>query len=61
MDIEKMTSRQWLNYRDDLLNNWVKKGNVLTPNIYCADCNPADEYTCFICEINQVESAAQDD
>lgn len=53
-DIENMPRNEWLNYRDELLNEWQSAGNVLRPNIECRSCNPSDDYTCLICEIDQV-------
>ena len=55
INIEKMTRDEWLIYRDDKLNDWLDKGNVLKPNIHCQICDPEDGYTCLTCEIDQIE------
>ena len=54
-DIEKMTANEWLNYREDLLEGFCKRGNVLKPTMGCSDCDPNDDYTCFFCECVQIE------
>jgi hypothetical protein len=55
IDIDSMTSSQWLNYRDDLLEDFYRRGFVLKPNIHCKQCDIDDEYTCFECEVQQIE------
>jgi hypothetical protein len=55
-DIDAMTSDQWHIYRDDLLDEYYRRGYVLRPNVGCRSCDPRDDYTCLDCEINQVDS-----
>lgn len=56
-DIDAMTSGEWLNYRDDLLDEFYKRGNVLKPTINCGSCDLDNDYTCFECEFFQIEGA----
>jgi hypothetical protein len=53
IDIEKMSNDQFINYRENLLNEYLNKGYKLIPNIECAMCDT--DYTCFQCEIYQIE------
>ena len=39
VDIDKMTSDEWLAYRDDLIDSHYARGFKLTPN---PDCNTCD-------------------
>ena len=55
-DIDKMTSDQWLNYRDDLIDDFYAKGHRLTPNPECKTCDTINDYVCFDCECNQLEA-----
>lgn len=57
VDIEAMQSNEWLNYRDALLDEFYKRGYVLNPTIGCSHCDPANEYTCFACECEQINQA----
>jgi hypothetical protein len=54
-EIDAMPRDQWLNYRDDLLNEYLDKGYILKPNPECSACDPLDEYTCLDCEIKQID------
>jgi hypothetical protein len=54
-----MTRLEWLNYRDELLDNYLKAGNILRPNVRCSACDPRDDYTCLICEIAQVDDGVK--
>lgn len=56
-DIEGMTSNEWLNYRDDLLDEFYRRGYVLQPNPECKTCDSINEYVCFDCELQQIEKA----
>ena len=56
-DIEAMTSGEWLNYREDLVNEYYRRGNVLRPNIECRQCDPVNGYICFECELLQLSEA----
>lgn len=59
IDIDRMTSNEWLNYRDDLLEEHYKRGHTIKPNIDCVSCDPVNDYTCFACECIQIEEAAK--
>ena len=54
-DIDGMSSGEWLNYRDDLLEEFYRRGYVLKVNPACKDCDPINEYICFACECTQIE------
>jgi hypothetical protein len=53
-DIDAMSSNQWLNYRDELLDEFYRRGYVLKPTIGCGNCDPAEDYACFSCECEQI-------
>jgi len=53
IDIEKMSNDDFINYRENLLNDYLNKGYKLIPNINCPMCDI--DYTCFQCEIYQIE------
>jgi hypothetical protein len=55
VDIEKMTNDQFITYRENLLQDYLNKGYKLKPNKHCSMCAPQDNYTCFQCEIYQIE------
>jgi hypothetical protein len=57
IDIDAMTSNEWLNYRDDLLEQYYRMGKTLIPNHECKQCDPDDDYTCFECECVQLNKA----
>jgi hypothetical protein len=58
-DIDAMSSNEWLNYRDDLLDEFYKRGYVLKPTIGCGNCDPAEDYTCFSCECSQINQVRE--
>ena len=60
IDIEAMSTTEWLNYRENLLEDFIKRGHVLTPTMGCSDCDSDDDYTCFICECQQIEAKRND-
>jgi len=47
VDIEKMTSNEWINYRYDLIDDFYAKGFVLKPVIGCSQCDVINDYICF--------------
>jgi hypothetical protein len=55
IDIEKMTNDEFITYRENLLNDYLKAGYKLIPNEYCPMCEVEENYTCFQCEIYQIE------
>ena len=56
-DIELMTTGQWLNYREDLIEDFYSKGFILNPNVNCSTCDIDNYYICFECECNQLDNA----
>lgn len=59
IDIESMTTSEWLNYRDNLLDDYYARGFVLKPNINCKFCDVDNDYTCFECECHQLNEKEQ--
>jgi len=57
IDIDKMTSNQWINYRYDLIDEHLAKGLPLEPNPECSQCDVINDYLCFNCECHQLEEA----
>lgn len=54
VDIDNMSTSEWLNYRDNLLEDFYNKGFKLIPNIECKQCDVYNNYTCFECECIQL-------
>lgn len=54
IDIDKMTTGEWLSYRADKLTAFYQTGGKLAPNCECPQCDAANDYVCFDCEIEQV-------
>jgi hypothetical protein len=59
-DIDKMTSNEWLNYREDLIDAHLAKGLKLTPNPECVTCDLENYYICFNCECYQIDKAREE-
>ena len=55
IDIDKMTSDEWLAYRDDLIDSHYARGHKLIPNLKCKTCDVVNDYICFDCECNQLD------
>jgi hypothetical protein len=53
-DIEKMTNDEWIDYREELLQEFLKKGGTLIPNPECCMCDAHEGYTCLEDEIFQL-------
>jgi hypothetical protein len=56
-DIDLMTSGQWINYREDLIEDFYSRGFVLNPIVDCITCDIDNDYICFDCECKQLDSA----
>jgi hypothetical protein len=54
-NIEQMTTSQWLNYRDDLIDDFYSKGGVLKPKKGCSQCDIPNDYICFDHEDSQLK------
>jgi len=54
-DIEKMTNDEWINYREELLKDYLSRGFVLVPNTECDMCDVHEGYTCLQDEIFQLQ------
>jgi hypothetical protein len=55
VDIDKMSTDEWLHYRDELIETHLAKGYSLVPNRYCKTCDVDNDYVCFECECSQLE------
>lgn len=55
IDIEKMTSGEWLAYREQKVDDFYARGNKLIPDPECGSCDVANNYVCFDCECFQLE------
>jgi len=60
IDIDKMTTTKWLNYREDLLDAHLAKGLPLIPNAECNHCDVVNDYLCFDCECLQIDIAREE-
>ena len=54
--IDAMSSGEWLNYREDLIEDYYRRGHVLKPNPHCKQCDTINDYVCFDCECAQLEA-----
>ena len=59
VDIDKMTSYEWLNYREDLAEAHLAKGLPLVPNPECDQCDTINDYLCFECECSQIDKGRE--
>jgi hypothetical protein len=59
IDIDKMTSDEWINYRYDLIDSHLAKGLPLTPNPECSQCDVINDYLCFDCECTQIDKGME--
>ena len=53
IDIDKMTTDEWIEYRSDLLIAFYASGKELKPNPKCQMCDVPNDYVCFACELDQ--------
>lgn len=54
-DIDKMTTNEWLAYREEKIEEFCANGDELKPNPDCKTCDVPNEYVCFACECHQLE------
>ena len=59
VDIDKMTTSEWLNYREDLIDAHLAKGLPLVANPECKICDAINDYICFDCECYQIDKARE--
>ena len=59
IDIDKMTTSEWLNYREDLIDAHLAKGLPLVANPECKTCDAINDYICFDCECYQIDKARE--
>jgi hypothetical protein len=53
--VGEMSTREWLQYREDKIDAFYGRGGELKPTPGCTDCDPDNDYVCFGCECNQLE------
>ena len=61
VDIDKMTTGEWLNYRQDLIDAHLAKGLPLIPSPDCGSCDVANDYVCFDCECYQIDKGRENE
>ena len=61
IDIDKMTSNEWINYRLDLIDAHLAKGLPLEPNPDCSVCDVINDYICFECECHQIDKGRENE
>lgn len=54
-DIDNMTNDEWITYRENLSEEFFKKGGVFKPNVECDACDVGEGYTCLEDEIFQID------
>ena len=54
LNIEKMTSSEWIAYREEKLHDYFASGKELVPNPKCKQCDTHNDYVCFYCELHQI-------
>ena len=60
IDIDGMTTSEWLDYREDLVSKHLAKGLKLTPNPNCEVCDLDNYYICFECECFQIDKGREE-
>ena len=55
-DIESMSLYEWIWYRDDQIADIEKTGKKLVPTVGCSQCDAVNDYVCFACECNFIET-----
>jgi hypothetical protein len=53
VDIDKMTSDEWLEYRRQKVDEFYAKGGELKPVHECKTCDVDNDYVCFDHELLQ--------
>jgi hypothetical protein len=53
IDIDKMTTNEWIEYRRDKLDAYYAAGKELKPSPECKYCDAHNDYVCFACELDQ--------
>jgi len=61
IDIDKMTSNEWINYRYDLIDAHLAKGLPLEANPDCPVCDVINDYICFECECHQIDKGRENE
>ena len=58
INIERMTTGQWLAYRAAQLEAHYARGHALAPDPACSACDVDNDYVCFDCELTQIDKGA---
>jgi hypothetical protein len=61
INIEQMTTGQWLAHRADQLSAHYARGHALAPDPACSACDADNHYVCFDCELTQIDKWATND
>lgn len=59
INIDAMTSNEWLAYRDAKIDAHYAKGLRLVPDPDCGSCDADNDYVCFQCELMQLDEGAK--
>jgi len=57
LDIDKMSSNEWINYHRGRIENFYNKGLDFKPCKDCPTCDTENDYTCFNHELIQLEES----
>jgi hypothetical protein len=55
MNIDAMTTNEWLAYRESKLDAFYAAGGNLSPSVACNSCDAPNDYVCFSCECTQLD------
>jgi hypothetical protein len=55
-DIEKMTHSEWIEYRENKLDEYLNNGNKIKFDLNCKTCDFENDYLCLDCELNLLDS-----
>ena len=55
IDVDKMTTDEWLAFREEKIQAFYADDNELKPNPDCKTCDVPNDYVCFACECCQLE------
>lgn len=58
IDIDKMTTDEWIDYRQAKIDALHASGKKLTPDPECGFCDTHEGYVCFYCELEQTRESA---
>ena len=60
VDIDEMTSDEWLSFHRDRVNAFYRKGLDFKPVSDCSMCDIHNDYICFVHELEQLRESEND-